>query len=420
MPDTRYVSGNLSIANFIKSADCRMLCIGDSISGNPNGGMMDGIVKTWLPDAWAGFGAVHYQTTGQINAVSNYGQSFATDTSYTGANGPNSCNGWLPTNNGAGGYFQSFSGATIGAEANAFTNRIYEGCIQTANDSRPAVSSGGAAGWYNNKALTWKMLALANSTGLQSFKMSVRNAFGNTTYASLAGQSARNASQVYTTYSLDTPAADYTATIATPYLVIRPTAATTPAAGDNFIGVGCRVDVTGQSGLHLTNIAIAGTNTTQWANLSGWSQAGVNALVSFLQTNVCYIWLGQNNGGNTNFQNDIRTIINYLKAANPNMAFLLISPYQTNPATWTGGYTGSDYSDQLRAIAAERTDALFLDLWRFTGGKYGIANAYAFLNAQYLRDSVHPQYTYGYDYFARSLWAMIEMAIDRQTRFCWR
>ncbi|GIO57921.1 SGNH/GDSL hydrolase family protein [Paenibacillus cineris] len=142
----------------------------------------------------------------------------------------------------------------------------------------------------------------------------------------------------------------------------------------------------GNGGVRVHRLAQGGTQTRQVAQLDGGMYSDI------LKNIGCDLFIlnaGMNDSGTTAFpastvDADIRTILGWVRAANPNAAILLVMPNET--ADITRNALLETYRLKILKIALD-FDALIFDT-RWVIGNYTQANAAGMMN-----DSIHPHPT---------------------------
>src|SRR5439155_3275761 len=121
--------------------------------------------------------------------------------------------------------------------------------------------------------------------------------------------------------------------------------------------------------------------------------------IQMTDTNMAYIWVGQNDVGKytgAQFKTRMQLLLSKYKAVRPDMKFVLLSTYDT------GSPTLADYAQDLYDISQTDPSVVFLNLYKASGD-------YAFLDANYLSDHVHPNLA-GDTYFANKTQTLLAMA----------
>jgi len=99
-------------------------------------------------------------------------------------------------------------------------------------------------------------------------------------------------------------------------------------------------------------------NPSVGGKLSDWGAQNVNTLVSQEQPDLVIIAFGMNDGsGNiapSAFKSNIQSIINDVRALNPNAEFILVAPTLANPETFFAG-NQADYKEVLQQLTASGT-----------------------------------------------------------------
>lgn len=415
--------GNKDIARQIKSGSCRLLIVGDSIHGSSSGGMIQAISQCWRPDNFVGWGQIAglSVTSGGLTFDNTLGGGFGATAGYTGwestggpaaaTGGPNSIPGWMYGSSSIRyGHITTFNGVAVPADTSPFFNRMAEFNLLADAVYYPWYK------WFSARALRFSYTCITNSLACQSYLMRARNRTGSVTYTSVTGLNARTTPVGFQTTDLDLSSTTYAGTGDEPSISIQPTGGTTPANGNNMVHVCCRMRVQNATGLELIPLGIGGSKASDWAASTAVDQTMQNGWISALGVNVVYIWLGQNDGGTSTkaqYKANILALMNRFIVSNPAMRFVLCSPYQTDPTSWTGsglGNSAEPFADALYEIAQTMSDrVLFINTWRLLGDEFTAAGKYGFLNAKVLTDSVHPT-TAGNLFIQQLVWAQIEQA----------
>lgn len=304
---------------------------------------------------------------------------------------------WAPNFGGGAGYGQKITFSSTTVPAYSYNNKV--GYASFANIYE------GAAGqyhadqhWWANTPLTWGLhWAGRASDGIASFEARVVNLYAYNQYGISAGLAANVDGFLSTTFS-STSAAYTNGTNEgySPTLAIIPTAGTTNTNKVLRVIGGYAKKTTG-TGFMPYFMSIGGYGAEEWQDTAKWSQAAMNAWVSFSGIDTVYLFIGQNDSSVTKAQYKawMNTIIDRFRTANPNMQFVLCSMYQSDPATyWTtdANRTPESFADALYEITLDRADyCLFLNVWAAT--KYGSTSPtinYNFLRKNYLSDDIHP------------------------------
>lgn len=396
------------------SGPARTLWIGDSISGASTDGMMQALLRTWRPAIFSGLGLMAGANAGDAgfsfdNTVRDGGASLCgTTTLYDGTQNVNSIGKfcWSKANTKYGAY-TTFNGTAAPADLNDYWCRIAEFGLIGNTAIHPNRK------WFNNKALTFDYFHVANSLGIQSFRLRVRTRSGGagTSYGIQTGFSSRNATPTVTKSSISIAARSYAFDgTDEPYLSIQPPASGATTNGENLVHAAMRVS-TGENGFELTPYGIGTSTSTEWASTMAPTQSYLNSLATGLGWNITCILLGQNDGGSltkAQYKSNILAIMAMLLTANPSMQFILLSPYQTAPASWSAsglGNSSEPYADALYEIAQSMSaQVFFLNLRQILGGDLGATEGYNFLNAEVLSDSVHPTTPAGNYYIMGKMW----------------
>lgn len=412
-----------------------MLIVGDSIHGSSADGMIQAMTQCWRPNAFVGWGQIAglnvtsggltFDNTTPDSGSPNFTPLFGTTTGYAGwqstggpagaAGGPNSIPGWMYGSSAIRyGHITTFNGGTVSADTSPFFNRMAEFNLLADAVYYPWYK------WFSARALRFSYTCITNSLACQSYLMRARNRTGNTTYTSVTGLNARTTPIGFQTTDLDLAATTYAGTGDEPTISIQPTGGTTPANGNNMVHVCCRMRVQNATGLELIPLGIGGSKASDWGAATAVDQTMQNGWISALGVNVVYIWLGQNDGGTSTkaqYKANILALINRFIVSNSSMRFVLCSPYQTDPASWTGsglGNSAEPFADALYEIALTMPDQVFfINTWRLLGDEFTAAEKYAFLNAKILKDSIHPSDVAGNKYIQQLVWGEIERANTR-------
>lgn len=421
--------GNFDIPYQIKSGSAKVLIVGDSIHGSSTGGMIQAITQCWRPDNFVGWGQIAglSVTSGGLTFDNTLGGGFGSTVGYTGwestggpagaTGGPNSIPGWMYGSSSIRyGHITTFNGVAVPADTSPFFNRMAEFNLLADAVYYPWYK------WFSARALRFSYTTITNSLACQSYLMRARNRTGSVTYTSVTGLNARTTPVGYQTTDLDLSATTYVGTGDEPSISIQPTGGTTPASGNNMVHVCCRMRVQNATGLEITPLGIGGSKASDWGAASAVDQTMQNGWISALGINIVYIWLGQNDGGTSSkatYKANILALINKFIASNSAMRFVLCSPYQTNPASWTGsglGNSAEPFADALYEIAQSMpSKVFFLNTWRLLGDEFTAAQKYAYLNAKILSDSVHPSTT-GNMVIQQLVWNQFEKAAAMRRR----
>jgi lysophospholipase L1-like esterase len=257
----------------------------------------------------------------------------------------------------------------------------------------------------NQGSITFTAITYANSNGVADGKAEMVIRADNTAlqHVALNGNTSATNQLIGTSYTV--PATAYAQGLAADFKLL-PSAA--PAAGSNLLIAGVRVS-NGQSGLQLASIAQGGHNATYYADTASGSDADLAQYLTLTDSNVAMIELGVNDyetEDSATFKQNVLTMIGRYRAARPGMKVVLISAYDEA----RGDMLDSDgvtplkvaYDQALYQIATEQPGVLFLN-------QYDAAGSYAFLNANYLGDGLHPNAAGG-DYFANEQWGLVSNA----------
>ena len=406
------IFGNFEIARLIKSGNCSVINLGDSIATDgTNNRVPTGVRRCWRPDRWAGAGSIangggpeeglaqgYWPSSGgpaYIN-TSIYAPSSATDPSGTSGWSCYTASSWL-------GYVMAFNGGTVGADTVASTNRCntigFQGLVNGAN--------GVAKKWADSGTVTYRLLTVRHPNGLASYRVRVLNNGVNIAAAELTGLSSVNATQDYVLHETTAPSADYSAVKQD--VGIYPTVGTTPASTVRhltMLGVASH-----GSGLRYTPLGMAGSGVVvKWSQESYISTAAMTAIVAAHRFNGCpvivWISLGTNDTLNSKatYKSAMQTLVT--KAFNAGADYVVLEgPYQASDGVATAF---SDFADALYEITqANVSRILFYNRWLDLGGSVSAAQAFTALNATYLADGTHPNAS-GALYIPARQWAFIE------------
>jgi hypothetical protein len=172
----------------------------------------------------------------------------------------------------------------------------------------------------------------------------------------------------------------------------------TPEAGSNLPLLGMRIH-TGEQGFQLASIAWGSKGIDYYLNPVNTTEKNLADYIAATDSNMALVWLGQNDAGNyqpAQWKQKVEQLIARYQSARPDMQFVLVSSYDTGSTTLKG------YSQVLHEIAQSNPDVLFLNLHEAAGN-------FAFLNANYLADGVHPNLS-GLDYFAGKTQGLLALA----------
>jgi hypothetical protein len=169
--------------------------------------------------------------------------------------------------------------------------------------------------------------------------------------------------------------------------------------GSNLAIVGVRYYVDGP-GFQLTALSQGGTGVDHFLDAAAFN--GGQTLSDYLNltdTNMAYIWLGQNDAGKydpVEWKTKMESLISAYKAAKPDMRFVLVSTYDTGNSNLAG------YADDLYQIAQSDPSVFYINL-------FDTAGPFPYLDANYLSDHVHENVA-GLTYFADLTNAILEQA----------
>jgi hypothetical protein len=366
--DLPLVAGNFQIAQEFLHGDAHVVMIGDS----EQNGLVGLYPSTWQVDKWSGIvagpnlgqppngstGTYEFGFSQPFMATDNNELADTTDPVAAGA-APGETN------------VITFAAQTAPPAPNLLYNRILQVALQPNQNS---IYHGGSWADSSTGTLHADAIVYANPNGLASGVEYDVDINSNDTPAASTMMDLQSATPGLVDVPLTFPSQAWTGGN---YLNVnfRIAAGATPVAGSNFVLAAERI-YNGQPGFQLADVAFGGEDIDYFTNGAN------NNLGQYLQltdSNIAYIWIGQNDTtkyDGAQFKQRMETLIGEYKAARPGMKFVLVSTYDTGHAD------EADYAQDLYDIAQSDPSVLFLNM-------YEAAGSFAFLNANYLQDTVH-------------------------------
>jgi MYXO-CTERM domain-containing protein len=386
--DVPLVSGNMEIAHKFLHGDAHVLLMGDSIQN----GLIGAYPKHWKVDKWVG------QVVGP-----NLGQSYAGNTGAWGIMLNNPPQPFVDMNTsylpdvpppGLAGYapgavhYVSFNGQQAG-QGGLLANRFIEFGLASGQDQ---IYSSGKWADRSDGQINVDVILYGNPQGIASGAELALRTNSITTPDLTVPLNARSVQGQIVTYSGSFPAHSWDpgAPLAGSF---RLTPGATPEAGSNLPILGMRI-YTGEKGFQLADIAWGGRGINYYLNPANTTDKNLKDYLYATDSNTAFIWLGQNDMGPDSpavWKAKMQQLISRYKTARPDMDFVLVSTFDTDPDP-SDGILAAGYARVLHEIAQSDPDVLFLNLYRAAGD-------FSFLNANYLEDGVHPSLA-GLDYFA--------------------
>lgn len=371
--DLPLVSGDLSIANTFLHGNAHVIIVGDSIQNV----LVSYYPTAWKVDSWSGE-VIGPNLNGALDAGDTGAYQLTWNDPTTSANYlavPNQASGTDNITGEAPGQTQHvvFNG-TAGAAGNLLTNRVYSVALNPAHDT---LYSGG--GWADipGAAMTADALLYANPNGASGLTFNIRGSSDTTALASTAVDLQSSTSKL-----VDVPLS-YTAqsfsggnSVAAEFQV---TPGQSPAANSNLVIAGVRIS-NGKPGFQMADINEGGQGVDYFLSNTNVTDANLSAFLTDTQTNIAYIWLGQNDVSEYDgaaWKVKMQDLINRYEADDPGIQFVLVSSYDT------GSPTLADYANDLYQLSQENSNVLFLNL-------YQAAGSFSMLDANYLEDHIHP------------------------------
>ena len=390
------VSGNYKIVQKFLHGDAHVLIIGDSIQN----GIIDFYPKVWKIDKWAG-----------ITASPGMDANFAGDPGVAGfysfpaplysvtrveSGDPSVDPTNIPSDISPGPVHQAVFSATptIAFNGTTLTNRVYSHSLVDSMYSY----YGGASWIASGTPLHADILYYANPTGAANINVVARGASASVPLSTTVF------SAYSTTSMLKILPFNFTANVWSPGVNTNldfkfPDDGYTPASSTNLAIIGTHF-YTGQPGFQYANISRGGKAVDYFMSAANGSAANLATFLNWEDTNIVYIWLGQNSGTDdaATYETKMRALIARYKAAKPGIQFVLVSTYDTGNTVILGGQAQALYN-----ISQSDRDVVFLNLYQSAGN-------FATLDATYLADHVHPNSPVGTTYFANQTETLLELA----------
>ena len=365
------ISGNFAIADKLLHGDGHVLIVGDSEQNS----LVNLYGTYWQPDKWTG---VTLATGLSPTPVANYADFIHTplitsDSSLIfplggpfAATPPDGITGISP---GAAPHVY-FSGTAAPAGQNMFYNRTYEA------DLLPSAT------WMNSPSGNVKFSTLfymnpdGVAPGFVTLDARTDSLYDTVASAPISTQAAKSG---FMTTTLNIPTAGWTTASGHNLAVqldVVPGTSLTP--GKNVIIAAQRAS-TGEAGFQMADIHMGGVSIDYFLDPATCSDAALAEFLNFSDTNIAYIWIGQNGSGETSpaaYEVKVQRLLARYRSVKPGIQFVLVSTYDT------GGPNLAGYADALNDIAQQSTDVLFLNLFQMAG-------SFATLDANYLQDHVH-------------------------------
>lgn len=182
----------------------------------------------------------------------------------------------------------------------------------------------------------------------------------------------------------------------------------TNEAGKTMYCMGFRYKADGVTGLTLGCVGLGGATVADLINTNIVSDAAIAAYVNAFGVDTIILWIGTNDAtiDATWYANLLTLIQRWRTAIGASFKCLLVSPYDV----------GNSQHDNIAAYATQacqgHSDVSFLDL-------RALAGTFAFLNASYLTDGVHPNAA-GANYLAGLMNTTLVGSLNTNQTFPWQ
>lgn len=383
------VSGNFAIADQIIHGDAHLMVIGDSIQGSY---MLGDYLKYWQVDRVVGQ-VIGPNFAGGVGNTNSGGEIFSLTPGYVQSNIRYTPDQVAPDYNGISpGATQhiTFKSQSFAAGTDSLNQRFFSAWM---NGNQANYYAGGSWLYANNGNVNIDILTYNNPNGVTGAEAVVRvlspnqEALGRYSISTNAAVAQPGITSIQVHSDNATAASGLNIDFGMP-------GGSSTTAGQNFILSGIRIS-TGQTGFQLANVSQGSKTIDHFLSKDTVTDENLAAYIAGTDSNIAYIWLGQNgNFAADVYKTKIEQLIDRLKTARSDMQFVLVSTHDTGNAQLLGAY-----ADALSEIAESRNDTLFLNLFESAGN-------YAYLNANYLSDHVHPSQA-GQEYFAQTVWNLI-------------
>jgi hypothetical protein len=390
------VAGNFSIAQQFLHGDAHVVVLGDS----EQNGLVATYPARWHVDQWSGI-------VGGPNLTATFtGDTGVYDFHFPGNPAVASVNNFTADQAGSVAGPGIAPGATMQLTFNAVTtppaitnldNRVYS--VSLSPNQTTTFYSGK---WADTSSgmLHADVLYYANPTGIasgleldariNSITTAAASTPINARSATPGGQVAHQTFPAQAWQNGNTLSADF-----------RLLPGSTPDAGSNLVIAGVRF-YNDTGGFQMANVAFGSKGVDYFLDPANDSDANLATYLNFTDSNIAYIWLGQNDPGKydpAQWKTKMVSLVDRYEAAKPGMKFVLVSTYDTGDPTLAG------YAQDLYDISQTDPNVLFLNL-------YESAGTYNFLDANYLLDHVHENAA-GLTYFADQTQSLLAMAASQ-------
>lgn len=395
-------AGNRSVARLIKSGDCKLCVLGDSIFGNGIvGGVAACVTRRWRPDRWVGL-------VSGYSGQPDWGASFYHMTVAFAANS------LIALSDGTGKTPKSmavstFNGGTSPAEAAWWSDEFQQDSFQILGRTFFNLDT-----WYE-KALNVR--SLFYGSGSASFNGMIRISLERETNQQLQTTNAANLS--LTNGALVTVNTTYAAGAGRPQMRILAPISTVMTNGKVAEYMGSRW-YTGESGFQFDVLIQAGGYVAEtYTSNTNVSVTNWNSYHAAMGTNVFYINVGANNSETkAAYKQNVLDLMAKCLGANASAKFVLAPCHELTDVTLL-----NQKADAMYEIAASRTDSLFINTQKALGSYDYLRTNYTYASAPAAEqqlgladgDHVHPNHRLSM-MIADVSWELIEQAAAPASR----